>query len=131
MKTTATLRLSLFVTYDLNGTPVADLVDQLNQCAEHLADVGLLSAEHEAEVAACTHEVTELDCLAIPAKVEASSEGATPAEMLTIVNRLYSSLRAEVNPEYRHERNTGEAQRVLTAARSVLAKVAPAQEGNL
>ena len=44
------LRLTITVSYDLNGCAVADLEKQLHDAANHLASEGLLSGETAAEV---------------------------------------------------------------------------------
>jgi hypothetical protein len=55
------LELNIHVTYKTNGVLACDLVELLEQAAEHLLDNGLLTGETDAEVSDCTHEVKRLD----------------------------------------------------------------------
>ena len=54
------LKLTIFVKYDLNGTSKAEMEDQLHYAAGFLAGEGLLSGNSEATVSTWSEEVKEV-----------------------------------------------------------------------
>jgi len=54
------LRLTIFVKYDLNGVNKAEMEEQLHYAADFLANEGLLSGNSEAIVSTWSEEVKEV-----------------------------------------------------------------------
>ena len=57
---TFTVELSIRITYNLNGTPAADLVYLLDAIPQRLAGEGLLTGYSAAEVDEWSHRVTPI-----------------------------------------------------------------------
>lgn len=55
------LRLTITISYDLNGTSVESVINQLNFAVEHLAGEGLLSGDLDATVSEWEHKVDKID----------------------------------------------------------------------
>jgi hypothetical protein len=60
MKETVRLRLTITASYDLDGTSVEDVMDQLKFASEYLADEGLLSGDLNATVSEWENNIEEV-----------------------------------------------------------------------
>jgi hypothetical protein len=60
MKETVRLRLTITASYDLDGTSVEDVMDQLKFASEYLSDEGLLSGDLSATVSEWENNIEEV-----------------------------------------------------------------------